>query len=271
MAALRHGLIVTEGITDQAAIAKVLRVGRNFGEIEKRGSARNLDPFWRPLFPQAYPVNDDYYERPALPRILALGDLSVAVHSCGGNDRLFTEFPVFLDKTTGLLDGLDFLGIVVDADGKDSAVRMTRAAGAFRQLFAFPPDVSRAQACSASRPGFRTGVFVVPDAARKGVLETLLIEAGGREYAAELQAAGELQARFPNAAWRRKWGAANFEREKSLVGIVTALLKPGKTAAVTIEANDWITPSTVAPSAPFGPLNEFLGKLTGLPDASSSD
>ena len=75
--AIEHALIVVEGPHDVEFVGRLLRLD-GFARVRYESE---LDGFWQPLVPRAFPHGGDLLKRVPVPSFFARGEHSVAVHS----------------------------------------------------------------------------------------------------------------------------------------------------------------------------------------------
>ena len=231
----RRAFLAVEGPTDEAVVVRALI--RLLGFKRFGGTAAELDGAWRSLVPTYPEVRQ------------ALWTAAHAVdprqrHRLGRRLRRRREQPD--PERRGALReprpqrDARCLRVVVDADDKLPDAVAARYQAGFLGLFpAFP-----------KRPGEvvvgppALGVFVLPDNAQQGVVEHLVIECGGHAYPAHVERARRYVDEFiaGDPASARKWDP--FDEQKAVIASVASLLRPGKTNAVTIEDNRWISDET---------------------------
>jgi hypothetical protein len=102
----------------------------------------------------------------------------------------------------------------------------------------------------------RIGVYILPDNERTGALETVLLECATTKY-------GEIQIKaeeFVNHLTTKN-------RNKSIVGCINNILRPGTSNSVSIEKDEWFCEdSMTSPGA--ARLQFFLKQLLGFEPCS---
>jgi hypothetical protein len=231
----RYALLAVEGPTDQAAVCKALRLlgyDRFGGDVEK------LDSFWRDearIVPTYPPRRGNLYARLPMPSILSTEARSIAVYS-GGGSTLAKHVRELL-RSHDLAANLEAFGVIADADKLPPADVAGKYRAAFAEVF---PDFPAAPGAIIAGPP-RLGAFVLPDNVGQGVVEHLVLECGDAVYAAHLERGREFVRGFSDAE-RQAWDP--FDEQKAIVAAVASLLRPGKSNAVTIEDNLWISEQT---------------------------
>ena len=257
------GYIVVEGPHDMAFLQAVLRVKWGATLVQKVG---DLPAHLGRLVPTTFPANPkgDFSQRVEVPTFLRLGSDWVVIHSAVGDGQLVAR----LRRTTAEIDLtlLDAVGIVLDADSQKTPQQRFEALGEALQRQELPAP----SAFGAIDPGPpRIGALVLPDNASQGTLEALLLACGQSSYPVLMNGS-----RTHVAAMAQHVAALSIDEKKDFVkpagpnkatiATVASLLKPGKSVAVSIQDNAWISPTTLALPV-LQPTITFLRDLLGLP------
>lgn len=252
---MKYAIIGVEGPHDQAFTGKVLKL-LNFKDLreELKGLESQLDPFWRKFIP-VYPKKGNLYKRLDMPSILFNDTISVAIYA-GEGSNLVTNLDDILFTNYEYQTNLAAFGIVADCD-KSTPDRIAEPyANKFRSYFPNFPD--RPGVVNTNSP--RTGVYVLPDNASPGVLDTLLCECGQIAYPAYMEKASSYLNEFSESERKSlKW--KNFDPEKALVATVVSVLKPGKTNTTSIADNNWVSEQTKQQVPALANFIEFLSQL----------
>lgn len=255
---MKYAIIGVEGPHDQAFTGKVLKLLglKDFGE-ELKGLESQLDPFWRKFIP-VYPKKGNLYKRLDMPSLLFNDTISVAIYA-GEGSNLVTNLDDILFANSEYQTNLAAFGIVADCD-KSTPDRIAEPyAKKFRSYFPNFPD--RPGVVNTNSP--RTGVYVLPDNASPGVLDTLLCECGLIAYPAYMEKASSYLNEFSESDRKSlKW--KNFDPEKALVATVVSVLKPGKTNTTSIADNNWVSEQTQQQVPALANFIEFLRQLLEL-------
>ena len=255
---MKYAIIGVEGSHDQAFTGKVLKLLglKDFGE-ELKGLESQLDPFWRKFIP-VYPKKGNLYKRLDMPSILFNDTISVAIYA-GEGSNLVTNLDDILFANSEYQTNLAAFGIVADCD-KSTPDRIAEPyAKKFRSYFPNFPD--RPGVVNTNNP--RTGVYVLPDNASPGVLDTLLCSCGEIAYPAYMEKASSYLDEFSEEEEKSlKW--KNFDRQKALVATVVSVLKPGKTNTTSIADNNWVSKQTQQQVPALANFIEFLIQLLEL-------
>ncbi|MEG5028971.1 hypothetical protein QUB36_17915 [Microcoleus sp. AT8-B1] len=252
---MKYAIIGVEGPHDQAFTGKVLKL-LNFKDLreELKGLESQLDPFWRKFIP-VYPKKGNLYKRLDMPSILFNDTISVAIYA-GEGSNLVTNLDDILFTNYEYQTNLAAFGIVADCD-KSTPDRIAEPyANKFRSYF--PNFPARPGVVNTNSP--RTGVYVLPDNASPGVLDTLLCECGQIAYPAYMEKASSYLNEFSESERKSlKW--KNFDPEKALVATVVSVLKPGKTNTTSIADNNWVSEQTQQQVPALANFIEFLRQL----------
>lgn len=262
---MKYAIIGVEGPHDQAFIGKVLKLlgFKDFRE-ELKGLKSYLDPFWRKFIP-VYPKKGNLYKRLDMPSILFNDTISVAIYA-GEGSNLVTNLDDILSNNPEYQTNLSAFGIVADCDKSNPSQIVERYTNCFRNYF---PDLpNQAGVVNTNSP--RTGIYVLPDNASPGVLDTLLCECGQIAYPAYMKRANsyldsyldefsDIDEFSPKERTSLKW--KNFDREKALVATVVSVLKPGKGNTPSIADNNWVSKETQQQVPALANFIEFLTQL----------
>lgn len=252
---MKYAIIGVEGPHDQAFTGKVLKL-LDFKDLreELKGLESQLDPFWRKFIP-VYPKKGNLYKRLDMPSILFNDTISVAIYA-GEGSNLVTNLDDILFTNYEYQTNLAAFGIVADCD-KSTPDRIAEPyANKFRSYF--PNFPARPGVVNTNSP--RTGVYVLPDNASPGVLDTLLCECGQIAYPAYMEKASSYLNEFSESDRKSlKW--KNFDPEKALVATVVSVLKPGKTNTTSIADNNWVSEQTQQQVPALANFIEFLRQL----------
>jgi hypothetical protein len=205
----------------------------------------DLDSFWHDLVPKTFPHHGDLLKRVPVPTFFANQGFSLGVSSARGDNRIAET----VQESLGIVahDQLTGVGIILDADDQISPVdrfRMLRDKLANLEVpVEFPAEPGRVH-CDTPH----SGVFVLPDNASSGTLETLLLECADQVYPNLLQGAEryvqaiDAASLLPDDIRELKKPAG---KRKAMVGAIGSILKPGKSIQVSIQDNRWIEKNTL--------------------------
>jgi len=252
---VKYAIIGVEGPHDQAFTGKVLKLlgFKDFRE-ELKGLESQLDPFWRKFIP-VYPKKGNLYKRLDMPSILCNDTISVAIYA-GEGSNLLTNLDDILFANSEYQTNLAAFGIVADCDKLTPDRIVGPYANKFRSYFLNFPD--RPGVVDTNSP--RTGIYVLPDNASPGVLDTLLCECGQIAYPVYMEKASSYLNEFSESDIKSlKW--KNFDREKALVATVVSVLKPGKTNTTSIADNNWVSEQTKQQVPALENFIKFLSQL----------
>lgn len=254
---MKHAYFVVEGPHDLEVVGRMLGA-RGF---RRRRDLAGLDPYWGRLVPRTFPIDGDLLRRVPVPVFFDTADWSVAVHSAIGVDAIGKTVRASLLALGSALDGL---GVVIDAD------------------YEMPPrarwEAMRATipvADCGDAPGIvgagspRAGIFVLPDNARAGTLEDVLLACAEKTYPKLLDSARLLVNGLDpgdGEVFRNKSDRSDFEkpsgRAKAIVGCVGSVLRPGKSIQVSIQDNRWLRDAEALALPEVSALRSFVEALT---------
>jgi len=252
---VKYAIIGVEGPHDQAFTGKVLKLLglKDFGE-ELKGLESQLDPFWRKFIP-VYPKKGNFYKRLDMPSLLFNDTISVAIYA-GEGSNLVTNLDDILFANSEYQTNLAAFGIVADCDKSTPDHIVEPYAKKFRSYFPNFPQCPGVVDTNSPR----TGIYVLPDNASPGVLDTLLCECGQIAYPVYMEKASSYLNEFSESDIKSlKW--KNFDREKALVATVVSVLKPGKTNTTSIADNNWVSEQTNKQVPALANFIEFLRQL----------
>lgn len=253
---MKHAYFVVEGPHD------VEVVGRLLGErgYRRRRDFAGLDPYWGRLVPRTFPIDGDLLRRVPVPVFFDTMDWSVAVHSAIGVHAVGKTVRTSL-LALGPLDGL---GVVIDADYEVSARQRWEALRA-----TIPVDDCGEAPGIVGTGSPRAGIFVLPDNARAGTLEDVLLACAEKTYPKLLGSVRLLVDGLDlrdGETFRDKADRSDFEkpsgRAKAIVGCVGSVLRPGKSIQVSIQDNRWLRDAEALALAEVNALRGFVEALT---------
>lgn len=259
---VKYAIIGVEGPHDQAFVGKVLRKFLKFETFT--GEKENLDKFWEKFIPK-YPKKGNLYNRLDMPSILFKDSISVAVYA-GEGSNLVKNMDDILWNNYQYQSDIAAFGIVADADKKTPE---TVVEDYYNCLVKYFPNFPKSpEFVDENMP--RTGIYVLPDNASQGVLDTLLCQCGEAVYPEYMERAKSYLAEFSDDERKKKplkWKP--FDREKALIATVVSVLKPGKTNTVSIADNDWVSDKSQNEVAALKSFIDFLTLLLEDSDSSS--
>jgi hypothetical protein len=248
----RYALIGVEGNHDQAFLARILHKSLGFRKFDDGND--ELDDLWRKFRPVYPPKSGKFYVRLNLPSILHTDDVSVAIYA-GEGSSLIANLSARLSDLD--ISKLFAFGIVADSDKSLPTKVAEDYSSAFQEFF---PNFPSSPGLVDSDDTSRSGVYVLPDNASSGVLETLLCKCGEAAYPEYMQRALSYINSFSEEEIRKlKWKP--FDREKATIATIASVLRPGKTNTVSISDNDWVCHQTTQDISELFSITEFLKKL----------
>ena len=250
--------IATEGPHDVAFLAELLRP---WG-LKRLTKLKEVDAFWDPLIPKTFPHNDDLLARVPVPIFFTGNDRMVALDSVSGISNLARRVEENLSVLNA--NAPPAVAVILDADSKESAAdRFQDLAEKLRTLRLPIPD--RAGAISPQDP--RCGIFVLPDNASAGTLETLLEECAAENYARLWQRSKTYVAGIDPKELSAE-DLKDFQkpagRQKAIISAMAAILRPGKAIQVSLQDNQWIR-GRALDLPRIQSIRGFLAELLRLP------
>jgi hypothetical protein len=246
----KYCLLAVEGQHDQAAITKILEVS----EFKKfNGDAKQLDRFWEGFIPK-YPKAGNLYKRMDMPSILTSPTHSVAIYA-GEGSNLVENIATILDNYQQYAKDIQAFGLFVDADNKQPQKIAEKHA---KELCKVLPTIPQEPGIiSAGIP--RTGIYVLPDNKRSGVLDSILTQCASIIYPDHKKAAETF---IESLNHTHKLHA--FSREKALVACIVSILRPGMANTPSIAQDQWISKKTIDVVDEIIRLNKFIKDLLDL-------
>lgn len=234
----KYCYIITEGPQDIAFLIKLLK-SDGMQQVEK---ATQVDIFWKSLIPTKFPYKDDLNKQVPVPKFLEGNGLSIALQSATGESGLADTIEVDLKiisktKLTGV-------GIILDADNIEPQKRFDQMKKELEKLDLDIPN----QPGIVSTSGTRSGVFILPDNQSKGTLENILIECGERNYTQLMELSREYISKIDESKIKLsdlKKYKKPAGKNKAIIGIVSNILRPGRTLQVSLQDNNWIDNTTL--------------------------
>ncbi|CBN53975.1 MULTISPECIES: DUF3226 domain-containing protein [Kamptonema] len=255
---MKYVIIGVEGPHDQAFTGKVLKLlgFKDFRE-DLKGLKSSLDPFWRKFIP-IYPKQGNLYKRLDMPSILFNDTISVAIYAGEGSNLVTTLDDILFNNPEYQTD-LGAFGIVADCDKSNPIQIVTKYSNCLQKYF--PNFPNQAGEVDINIP--RTGIYVLPDNASQGVLDTLLCSCGETAYPVYMERARSYLDKFSEEEMKSlKW--KNFDCNKALLATVVSVLKPGKTNTASIADNNWVSEETQQQVPALAIFIEFLKQLLEL-------
>jgi hypothetical protein len=230
----KYGLLATEGPHDQAAISKLLQLSgfKNF-----TGTAKDLDPFWEGFIPN-YPNKGNLYTRMNMPSILTSQTHSVAIY-CGEGSNLIPNLEAIATNHRRYVQGIHSFGLIVDADERSPKAVAKKKATALRGIF---PTISEIPGEIAGENP-KTGIYILPDNKRKGVLDSVLVDCASLVYPEHKNGA----IRFINELDDEHTKHLNSgAKDKATVACIVSILRPGVANTSSIAQDKWISEQTLS-------------------------
>jgi len=256
MSMIRYCYIVVEGPQDIEFLICLLK---SYG-LKRVIQFSLLDPFWKPLVPPTFPVDDDLAKRVPVPVFLENTQLSVALHSAIGITRISGT----IEENLAIIPASKVfgIGIFLDADAAESPQKR------FNKLIT---DLSSRGLSLPSTLGEitksspRCGIFIAPNNCDSGTLEDILLECAKINYPNLLA----LSKNYISSIDRNQLTNSDLKelnkpagQNKALVSNISSILKPGRTLQVSIQDNRWVDEKTMALDS-IKLIKKFLDEVTG--------
>jgi len=248
----KYCFLAVEGPHDQAAITKLLQLS---GLQRFDGTAKFLDPFWEGFVPK-YPKGGNLYTRMDMPTILISQTHSVAIY-WGEGSKLVQNLIDVVNNQKRYAQEIQAFGLIVDADVRQPDVVAKEKATALRAIF---PTLSEVPGAIA--PGSpRTGIYVLPDNKRLGVLDSTLVDCASIVYPDHKNGADQFLNGLNN---KHTIHLNSFAREKAIVACIVSILRPGAANTPSILQDKWISEQT-SNNNDIILLHRFIKDLLELP------
>ena len=237
--AVPDALLIVEGPHDAEFVARLLKAAG----YDRVTEIPDLPNEWRKLVPTTFPKSgrgiNQPHEAPQFRKSVA-GDLVMTL-ICGGDTRLAEGFAAALDALGRLPSAV---GFVLDDDRQP--IPLHRHAALIKSALEI---LGEAMPAFPGEPGIimagppRSGVFVFPDNQAPGSLEDVLLEAGQVAYPKLLAHSANFVAGVDRAELTSedlREGSKNAGPKKQTVSAATAILKPTRALATSLQDNRWL-------------------------------
>ena len=255
---IRHCYIVVEGPQDIEFLISVLKYYYNLRRVK---FLSELDLFWKPLVPKTFLIDDDLMKRVPVPTFLQNADLSIALHSANGIDRLANT----IEESLALIPPSKIFGIGIFLDADDIETPQER----FNKL------ISKLSSQGLSPPSIlgevmkgspQCGIFIAPNNKDSGTLENILLECAEVNYPDLLN----LSNRYLSEIDATKLTGKDLKelkkpagKKKAIISIISSILKPSKALQVSIQDNRWVDEKTIQLDS-IKLVKKFLDEVTGF-------
>lgn len=248
MVSLKYCILATEGVHDQAAISRVLKLSglKRFG-----GQANRLDAFWQRFIP-IYPKRGNLYDRLSMPSIYSSSTHSVAIYQGGGSELLENLQADILYEPYH--KDIHAFGVIVDTDTYSPSFVCDKYAKGLRGFFPDIPDIPNVVDIGPPR----TGLYILPDNINSGVLDTLLVKCAAVMYPDHAMGAENFLNQL-GGSHKTHWGP--FDYQKALVATITSVLRPGATNTASIAQDNWICEKSKDLVIELSSLANFINNL----------
>lgn len=248
----KYCLLATEGPHDQAAITRLLQLS---GLKKFSGIRRELDPFWEGFIP-TYPKGGNLYTRMDMPSILTSQTHSIAIY-WGEGSKLIKNLIAIVTNHKRYAQEIHAFGLFIDADEKQPNIVAKESAKALGDFFPGlsekPGDITTASP--------RTGIYVLPDNKRSGVLDSILVDCASVAYPDHKNGAVRFLNDLDNSHTKHLNAGA---RNKAIVACIASIIQPGQSNTSSIAQDKWISERTVA-NDDLVLLHQFIRDLLELP------
>lgn len=254
----RYCYIVVEGPQDIEFLIRVLKYYYNLRRVKLLSQ---LDLFWKPLVPTTFPIDDDLMKRVPVPTFLQNTDLSIALHSANGIDRLADT----IEESLALIPPSKIFGIGIFLDADDIETPQER----FNKL------ISKLSSQGLSPPSIlgevmkgspQCGIFIAPNNADSGTLENILLKCAELNYPDLLNLSETYVSEIDDSQLTKgdlKELKKPAGKKKAIVSIISSILKPGKALQVSIQDNRWVDEKTIQLDS-IKLVKKFLDEVTGF-------
>jgi hypothetical protein len=255
----KYGYVVVEGPHDVELVYRLLRPHG----LERVQHFDQLDRHFVPLVPRSFPPAGDLQKRVPVPLFLQSVTHAVAVHSASGDTRLIQT----VEENAKLLDPGSLTGVGVVLDSDSARLPADRYAvirdGLKAKGYPFPD-----QAGDVSPGPPRLGAFVLPDNVSSGNLEDVLLDCAREIYPGLLSSAtihvDTARADTGLLADELREVQRPAGRNKSIIGCMANVLRPGRAVQNSIQDNRWLRDKALALPR-VRAIQEFLMSLLELP------
>jgi len=219
-----------------------------------------LDPFWEPLVPTTFPVDDDLMKRVPVPIFLQNTELSIALHSAIGITRLANT----IEESLALIPTSQIFGIGLVLDADEAQTPQDRFESLISKLF--PLGLSLPSVPGEVIKGFpRLGVFITPNNSDSGTLEDILLACAKINYPNLF----DLSTNYVSSIDTAQLNQDDLRelnkpagKNKAIVSSISSILRPSRTLQVSIQDNRWINKQTMVLDS-VKLIKIFLDEITG--------
>jgi hypothetical protein len=253
---IRYCYIVTEGPQDIEFLARLLK----FKNLRKITKFSDLDQFWHPIIPTKFPVDDDLVKRVPVPTFLQNTELSIALHSANGIDRIVRT----IEESLAVISVLQIFGISIFLDADNQEPPQQRFEKIRSKLFSLNLPCPRVPG-EVTQNSPRLGIFIAPNNQDLGTLEDILLECARVNYPDLL----DRSTNYLSSIDRSQLTSKDLEefrkpagKNKALISTIASILKPGKSLQVSLQDNQWINERTLSVES-VQRVKIFLDEMTG--------
>jgi hypothetical protein len=255
---MKYCYIVSEGPQDIEFLVSLLK---NYS-LKRVTRLSLLDPFWKPLVPTSFPIDDDLMKRVPVPVFLQSADLSIALHSAIGITRLSNT----IEESLAVIPVTQIFGIGLVLDADDVKTPQERFGELLTKLapIGLPLPTTPGEVVKNASPRF--GVFITPNNSAAGTLEDILLACAQINYPDLVACATNYISNIDRTQLNQddlKEIKKPAGENKAIVSSISSILRPGKTLQVSIQDNRWIDAQTISLDS-VKLVKIFLDEITGF-------
>lgn len=254
---IRYCYIVVEGPQDIEFLIGILK----YSGLKRVKLLSKLDSLWKSLVPTTFPIDDDLMKRVPVPIFLQNDELSVAIHSANGIDRLSNT----IEESLALIPSSQIFGIGIFLDADDAETPQER----FNKLISklslqglSPPSMLG----NVTKGSPRCGIFIAPNNTDSGTLENILLDCATVNYPDLLNLSNQYVSNIDTTKLTQK-DLKEFKKpageKKAIISIISSILKPGKALQVSIQDNRWVDEQTIQLDS-IKLVKNFLDEVIGF-------
>lgn len=266
---MKNIAIVVEGANDVGFIGSLL-ARKNFRCVRQ---ITEVPDNWRQLFPVRFPFNGDELERVArFPEIYVSNHATIGILNSGGDSFLIAKMREAIE-VIGIAN-FHSIAIFADADDQVPQVRFEEycrqmeemnSSAALDNEEGFPVSIP-SQIGTFSSGNTAVGIFIFPDNRNSGSLENLLLECASDSHDSVtlnvVEFVDKIDKAHPTSHPSLRRFRAGSGRNKAKAGIISNIVRPGASLAVSISQGGWVTDKSLGRDT-IKILVSFLDSLIG--------
>ena len=272
----RFVYLLSEGVHDVAFLSRVLKHIHGASRVDVKSRLDEQRQRWINGF--KWPIGENIV-RLAVPAPkfvhIAASDTLIGLRNAEGIDRLKATLEDDLEVLYKHEALPDTIGLFLDSDNEAQDERFRKLRSELLDIAAAPGALQLPDRLATMGTGSpRVGIFAFPSPGSEGALEDLLLDIGRVPYEELCR-----RAKAYVSEWHAHVGSDTHKDWKDLKGqsglmkaafaTATAVLKPGRGAAATIEDNRWIGDATKDHPS-LAPCLAFLSDLLAPPAAAAT-